>query len=116
MGCLLTTPVLWLGWAVLVLSFGLYAIFEVLCGGFYKYQNLRQRYKAEWALVTGASSGECGCAQPLALLWGSDHHRAPCSPAQPEQPGRPLEVQLVCVCVLLQASARPWPSVWLTRA
>lgn len=39
------------------MSFGLYALFEVLCGGFYKYQNLRQRYKAEWALVTGASSG-----------------------------------------------------------
>lgn len=54
----LTAPVLWLGWAVLFLSFGLYAVFELLCGGFYKYQNLRQRYKAEWALVTGASSGE----------------------------------------------------------
>jgi len=57
----LTAPVVWLGWLVLILSFGLYALFEVLCGGFYKYQNLRQRYKAEWALVTGASSG--------VLLW-----------------------------------------------
>lgn len=54
----LTLPVLALGWLVLVCSFGLYALFEVLCGGFYKYQNLRHRYKAEWALVTGASSGE----------------------------------------------------------
>lgn len=53
----LTAPVLWLGWAVLFLSFGMYAVFEWLCGGFYKYQNLRTRYKAEWALVTGASSG-----------------------------------------------------------
>jgi hypothetical protein len=53
----LTAPVLWLGWAVLFLSFGMYFVFEWLCGGFYKYQNLRQRYKAEWALVTGASSG-----------------------------------------------------------
>lgn len=35
----------------------MYAVFEWLCGGFYKYQNLRTRYKAEWALVTGASSG-----------------------------------------------------------
>lgn len=57
MGCWLTFPVLCLGWAVLILSFGMYAVFEWLCGGFYKYQNLRQRYKAEWALVTGASSG-----------------------------------------------------------
>jgi hypothetical protein len=54
---LLNIPVLWLGWAVLLLSFGLYAVFELLCGGYYKYQNLQQRYKAEWALVTGASSG-----------------------------------------------------------
>jgi hypothetical protein len=64
MGCWLTLPVLCLGWAVLILSFGMYAVFEWLCGGFYKYQNLRQRYKAEWALVTGASSG-VGDAFPL---------------------------------------------------
>lgn len=55
---LLNIPVLWLGWATLLLSFGLYAVFELLCGGYYKYQNLQQRYKAEWALVTGASSGD----------------------------------------------------------
>lgn len=53
----LTAPIVWLGWLVFICSFVLYALFEWLCGGFYKYQNLRQRYKAEWALVTGASSG-----------------------------------------------------------
>lgn len=47
----------WLGWAVVFLSFGLYIFFQLLCGSYFKYQNLRERYKAEWALVTGASTG-----------------------------------------------------------
>jgi hypothetical protein len=47
----------WLGWCAVVASLGLYVFFQVLCGTYYKYQNLRERYKAEWALVTGASTG-----------------------------------------------------------
>lgn len=81
MGCWLTLPVLCLGWAVLILSFGMYAVFEWVCGGFYKYQNLRQRYKAEWALVTGASSGgwHPRAAAPLILAPSrSPKHLPPC--------------------------------------
>lgn len=53
----LAVPVTWFGTAVVVLSFGLYAIFQTLCGTYYKTQNLQRRYNAKWALVTGASSG-----------------------------------------------------------
>lgn len=111
MGCWLTAPVLWLGWAVLVLSFGLYAVFEFLCGGFYKYQNLRQRYKAEWALVTGASSGECTRVCQAKVIGGSDHSHPPaaCSSQAPQN----LHQRS---WLLLQALARRWPSVWPTRA
>ncbi len=49
------------GIAVLVLSFGLYAVFQLLCGTYFKTQNLKRRYNAQWALVTGSSSGAC-CA------------------------------------------------------
>lgn len=57
MGWILTV-LSYFGLAVVFLSFGLYALFQILCGSYYKYQNLKDRYKAEWALVTGASTGE----------------------------------------------------------
>eukprot|EP00879_Flechtneria_rotunda_P031704 GHRR01034658.1.p1 GENE.GHRR01034658.1~~GHRR01034658.1.p1 ORF type:complete len:343 (+),score=65.61 GHRR01034658.1:1317-2345(+) len=57
MWCLLTRPLSWLGLAVVFLSFGLYAIIQTLCGTYYKYQNLKDKYQADWALVTGASTG-----------------------------------------------------------
>ncbi|WIA08978.1 hypothetical protein OEZ85_008392 [Tetradesmus obliquus] len=56
MGWILTV-LSYFGLAVVFLSFGLYALFQILCGSYYKYQNLKDRYKAEWALVTGASTG-----------------------------------------------------------
>ncbi|KAF8072870.1 HSD17B12 [Scenedesmus sp. PABB004] len=56
MGWLLT-PLSWLGLAVVFLSFGSYALLQTLCGTYYKYQNLKARYNAQWALVTGASTG-----------------------------------------------------------
>lgn len=43
--------------ALFVPSFVTYIIQHVICSVFYKTQNLKKRYNAEWALVTGASSG-----------------------------------------------------------
>jgi hypothetical protein len=47
----------YLGIAVLALTFGLYFLVQLICGSYYKTQNLKKRYTAQWALVTGASSG-----------------------------------------------------------
>jgi len=47
------------GVAVLALSFGLYLAVQLACGTLiWRTQDLKRRYGAEWALVTGASSGE----------------------------------------------------------
>lgn len=56
--CLLLKPLSWAGLVVMITSFFLYAVFQVLCGFWFKTQNLKKRYNAEWALVTGSSSGE----------------------------------------------------------
>lgn len=48
-------------WAFLGLfaaSFGTYLLHHAVCAYFYKTQNLKRRYNAQWAMVTGASSGE----------------------------------------------------------
>lgn len=58
MGCLLATPLAWAGGALLLLSFGSYFLLQLICGGYFKTQNLKKRYNAKWALVTGSSSGE----------------------------------------------------------
>lgn len=47
----------WLFLALFVPAFLTYAIQHMICAFFYKTQNLKKRYGAEWALVTGASSG-----------------------------------------------------------
>lgn len=47
------------GLTVLFLSFGLYFLMQLMCGTYYKTQNLKKRYNAQWALVTGSSSGQC---------------------------------------------------------
>jgi hypothetical protein len=39
------------------LSFGSYFFLHAICAIFYKTQNLKRRYDARWALVTGSSSG-----------------------------------------------------------
>ncbi|GIL59058.1 hypothetical protein Vafri_14014, partial [Volvox africanus] len=39
------------------LSFGTYFLQHIICSYFFKTQNLKRRYNAQWALVTGASSG-----------------------------------------------------------
>jgi hypothetical protein len=50
-------PASWLGLLVVFTSFLLYALLQALCGGWFRTQNLKKRYNAEWALVTGSSSG-----------------------------------------------------------
>lgn len=58
---LILTPLKALGaWAGLFWVFasvGLYVLFHTLCGVWFRTQNLKKRYNAEWALVTGSSSG-----------------------------------------------------------
>lgn len=44
-------------WTLFTLSFGVYFIQHIICAYFFKTQNLKRRYNAQWALVTGASSG-----------------------------------------------------------
>lgn len=55
---LLATPLGWLGTLFLFASLGLYVLFQTLCGVWFRTQNLKKRYNAEWGLVTGSSSGE----------------------------------------------------------
>jgi TRAP-type C4-dicarboxylate transport system permease large subunit len=51
-----------LGWvlfsALFFPAFLTYFVQHIVCSFFYKTQNLKKRYNAEWALVTGSSSGE----------------------------------------------------------
>jgi hypothetical protein len=57
MWTVILAPLKVLGLVVAVLSFVLYAIIQLLCGSFFKTQNLKKRYNANWGLVTGSSSG-----------------------------------------------------------
>lgn len=57
------------GATVLALSFGLYLALQLACGTLiWRTQDLKKRYNAEWALVTGASSGE-GEQRPPPLVF-----------------------------------------------
>mmetsp|Transcript_7805 Transcript_7805/g.20776 ORF Transcript_7805/g.20776 Transcript_7805/m.20776 type:complete len:318 (+) Transcript_7805:40-993(+) len=47
----------YLFWALFLLSFVTYFVQHLICAYYYKTQNLKRRYNAKWALVTGASSG-----------------------------------------------------------
>ncbi len=69
-------------WGVLFLLFfaqyGVYFLQHVVCAHFYKTQNLKRRYGAQWALVTGASSGESeSCAGRGAAIQARRAPRAP---------------------------------------
>lgn len=48
------------GWALALIFLG-YAIPHLIVAWFYKTKNLKKAYNADWALVTGASSGEQQC-------------------------------------------------------
>eukprot|EP00197_Chlamydomonas_leiostraca_P006432 CAMPEP_0202868676 /NCGR_PEP_ID=MMETSP1391-20130828/11011_1 /ASSEMBLY_ACC=CAM_ASM_000867 /TAXON_ID=1034604 /ORGANISM="Chlamydomonas leiostraca, Strain SAG 11-49" /LENGTH=323 /DNA_ID=CAMNT_0049548873 /DNA_START=10 /DNA_END=981 /DNA_ORIENTATION=+ len=47
----------WLFWALFFPGFVVYFIQHVVCAFIFKTQNLKRRYNANWALVTGGSSG-----------------------------------------------------------
>lgn len=55
----------WIGLVVLTLSFGSYALLHMINAYYFKTQNLQKRYNAEWALVTGASTGMNAPQVPL---------------------------------------------------
>lgn len=44
-------------WTAALLNVGLYALGQILASFVYKTQNLKLKYGADWALVTGGSSG-----------------------------------------------------------
>lgn len=46
-------------WAVALIFLG-YLVPHLIVAFFYKTKNLKKAYNAQWALVTGASSGEAG--------------------------------------------------------
>lgn len=48
-------------WALALIFLG-YFIPHIIVAWFYKTKNLKKAYDAQWALVTGASSGEGGAA------------------------------------------------------
>lgn len=48
-----------------LLSFGSYFITEAILAFWFKGQNLKKRYNASWALVTGSSSGETEIPPPM---------------------------------------------------
>ena len=59
----------WIFLVVLGLSAGTYVVQHCICAFFYKTQNLKRRYNAQWALVTGASSGEVEKVDDLHVSW-----------------------------------------------
>jgi hypothetical protein len=48
----------WVFLPILVFQFLVYFIHHAIVAFFFKTQNLKRRYSAQWALVTGASSGQ----------------------------------------------------------
>lgn len=86
----------YLFWFLFSLSFLTYAVQHIICAYFYKTQNLKKRYKASWALVTGASSGvfermqlflAVSCGKPPMSLGsvgksGTQMHQTTTCPAQ----------------------------------
>lgn len=65
----------YLFWPVFTLSFGVYLIQHCICAFVYKTQNLKRRYNARWALVTGGSSG--GNSGTCSAEMPADHSLVP---------------------------------------
>lgn len=80
------------GVAVLFLSFGLYALLQLLCGTYFKTQNLKKRYNAQWALVTGASSGDLH--RPRSAPAARRRQRQPCHHTRACHGSCPAQLQL----------------------
>lgn len=91
-------------WAM-ALIFGAYALPHVIVAWFYRTKDLKKAYNAEWALVTGASSGEQreGGGQRAAI-----RRRRRCK-TEPRQTALPPPSPL-------QASASRLPPSWRARA
>ncbi len=53
------------------LTFGVYVVHHLIVAYFFKTQNLRRKYNAEWALVTGSSSGGRRAIRDLDQNYGS---------------------------------------------
>jgi hypothetical protein len=54
----------WAFLSLFALCFGVYFLHHAIVAFFFKTQNLKRRYGASWALVTGASSGRDGRQRP----------------------------------------------------
>lgn len=83
--------------ALIAFIFLAYAIPQFIAAWFYKTKNLKKAYDAEWALVTGASSGE-----RLGM------------PATPHPPNR-RSPAADSPCRTAQALASPLPASWRGR-
>jgi hypothetical protein len=65
-------------WSVLAVIFLPYLLHHALLG-FFKGRNLKERYNAEWALVTGASSGAPPSSSKLAMACSCVHTLRRCA-------------------------------------
>lgn len=94
-----------LGWIVAII-FLAYLVPHTFVAWFYKTQNLKKKYHAQWALVTGASSG--------AELRGGGVWEPACHVhLDPDQCGA---LSTAGHLAAVQALARPWRRSWLPRA
>lgn len=91
----------WLFWLLVVPCFATYIVHHLICAYFFKTQNLKRRYNAQWALVTGASSGGCGgrgsAAGARARVHGAGHAHRPdpcCWAAAPAGIGKSIAQKL----------------------
>lgn len=94
-----------LGWIVAII-FLAYLVPHTFVAWFYKTQNLKKKYHAQWALVTGASSG--------AELRGGGVWEPACHVHLDPDQCRALSTAEHLAAV--QALARPWRRSWLPRA
>ena len=89
-----------------------YFIPHLVVAWFYKTKNLKKSYNAEWALVTGASSGERACCYRVepALATAA---RPPAHP--PTRLANRAALTLLPPCACPQASASRSPRSWRGR-
>lgn len=115
-GAMIGTLCTWL----VALIFGAYAIPHLIVAWFYKTKNLKKAYGAEWALVTGASSGARveGCGAGLAAPCSCQLCAAPqlarppaCLPAPPR-----AHTHAHTLVTVAQASASRLRASWRARA
>jgi hypothetical protein len=106
-----------LAWSVLAVIFLPYMLHHILLG-FCKGRDLKRRYNAEWALVTGASSGAqidlqriCSGFKPETV---SEMHPLKFLPVCNSAPDKSVPIDFG-LCCGAQASASPLRSGWRGR-